>query len=82
MSTRWDPKTQTDIIEGCWTGQIDPTLSLEKRDSGDLTNSRIIIYAVRPYHWKDEYPKVNQFAAAELEKVRAKWEKELPFLQS
>ncbi|MEA2989968.1 MAG: hypothetical protein QOG83_2679, partial [Alphaproteobacteria bacterium] len=82
MATRWDPKTQTDIIEGCWTGQIDPTLSLEKRDSGDLTNSRIIIYAVRPYHWKDEYPKVNQFAAAELEKVRAKWEKELPFLQS
>jgi UbiD family decarboxylase len=82
MATRWDPKTQTDIIDGCWTGHLDPTLPKEKRQSGDLTNSRIIIYAVRPYHWKDEFPKVNQFPAADLEKVRAKWEKELPFLQS
>jgi 4-hydroxy-3-polyprenylbenzoate decarboxylase len=82
MATRWDPKTQTDIIDGCWTGHLDPTLPAEKRERGDLTNSRIIIYAVRPYHWKDEYPKVNQFDAADLEKVRAKWENELPFLKS
>jgi 4-hydroxy-3-polyprenylbenzoate decarboxylase len=82
MATRWDPKTQTDIIDGCWTGHLDPTLPAAKREAGDLTNSRIVIYAVRPYHWKDEYPKVNQFAAADLEKVRAKWEKELPFLQN
>ncbi len=20
IATRWDPKTQTDIIDGCWTG--------------------------------------------------------------
>ena len=26
MATRWDPKTQTDIIDGCWTGHIDPLL--------------------------------------------------------
>jgi len=38
-----------------------------------------VIYAVRPFHWKDEYPKVNQFESEELEKVRRKWEKELPF---
>ena len=24
LATRWDPKTQTDIIDGCWTGYIDP----------------------------------------------------------
>jgi 4-hydroxy-3-polyprenylbenzoate decarboxylase len=82
LATRWDPKTQTDIIDNCWTGNLDPTLSPEKRESGDLTNSRINIYAVRPFHWKDEYPKVNQFEAAELEKVRVKWEDRLPFLKS
>jgi hypothetical protein len=37
---------------------------------------------VRPYHWKDQYPLVNQFAAAELEKVRLKWQDKLPFLKS
>ena len=26
LATRWDPKTATDIIDGCWTGHIDPTL--------------------------------------------------------
>jgi 4-hydroxy-3-polyprenylbenzoate decarboxylase len=82
MATRWDPKTQTDIIDSCWTGNLDPTLTPEKRESGDLTNSRIIIYAVRPFHWKDEFPKVNKFESAELEKVRAKWQDTLPFLRS
>ncbi|MEA2984066.1 MAG: hypothetical protein QOD94_320 [Alphaproteobacteria bacterium] len=81
LATRWDPRTQTDIIDNCWTGNLDPTLSPEKRESGDLTNSRIVIYAVRPFHWKEEYPKVNQFGAQELEKVRKKWENDLPFLK-
>jgi len=81
LATRWDPKTQTDIVDNCWTGNLDPTLPPEKRESGDLTNSRINIYAVRPFHWKEQYPKVNQFDAAELEKVRAKWEDALPFLK-
>jgi UbiD family decarboxylase len=81
LATRWDPKTQTDIIDNCWTGHLDPTLPREKREAGDLTNSRIIIYAVRPYHWRDEFPKVNQFEAHELETVRRKWQDTLPFLK-
>lgn len=80
LATRWDPKTQTDIIDGCWTGHLDPMLPPAKRESGDMTNSRIIIYAVRPFHWKDKFPKVNQFTRSKLEEVRAKWASELPFL--
>ena len=49
VSTRWDPKTATDIIDGMWTGYIDPMLLPERRAKDDLTNSRIIIYAVRPF---------------------------------
>ena len=81
VATRWDPKTQTDIIDGVWTGYIDPMLLPERRASGDMTNSRIIIYAVRPFHWKDEFPKVNMVDrdyAAEIEK---KWAGKLKFLQ-
>ncbi|MFM1815143.1 MAG: UbiD-like subunit of potential (de) carboxylase [Pseudomonadota bacterium] len=80
IATRWDPKTQTDIIDGCWTGYIDPMLQPSRRDSGDLTNSRIIIYAVRPWHWKEEYPKVNMVAKSYAEDVRKKWAKALDFL--
>lgn len=81
MATRWDPKTQTDIIDGCWTGHIDPVLSPEKREADDITNSRIIIYAVRPWHWKDDFPKVNAVSRDYADEVRDKWKSKLKFLQ-
>jgi 4-hydroxy-3-polyprenylbenzoate decarboxylase len=80
VATRWDPKTATDIIDGCWTGYIDPRLSADKRDAGDMTNSRMIIYATRPYHWKDEFPKVNTVSREYADKVRGKWKGKLRFL--
>ena len=81
ISTRWDPKTQTDIIDGCWTGQIDPSLPPEKRDNEDTTTSRMIIYAVRPWHWFKEFPKVNEVERDFAENVRAKWAPQLDFLR-
>jgi len=81
MATRWDPKNQTDIIDGCWSGNLDPTLSPEKRATGNLTNSRIIIYAVRPFHWKDEFPKVNMVSRDYAAQVAEKWKGKLKFLQ-
>ncbi len=81
VATRWDPKTQTDIIDGCWTGHIDPMLSPEKRAAHDTTNSRMIIYAVRPWHWKDDFPKVNAVDPAYADEIRRKWRAKLKFLQ-
>jgi 4-hydroxy-3-polyprenylbenzoate decarboxylase len=81
LATRWDPKTQTDIIDGCWTGYIDPMLPPEKREVHDLTTSRMIVYAVRPYHWKDQFPKVNTVSKAYAEEVRRKWTGKLEFLK-
>ena len=80
LATRWDPRSQTDIIDGCWSGYIDPRLSPDKRASGDITTSRIIIYAVRPWHWKDEFPTVNAVEPEYAESVRRKWADKLPFL--
>ena len=71
LATRWDPKSQTDIIDGCWTGHIDPRLSPQKRERGDITTSRMIIYAVRPFHWKDQFPRVNALAPDYAEAIRA-----------
>ncbi|MGH6769725.1 MAG: UbiD family decarboxylase [Xanthobacteraceae bacterium] len=80
LATRWDPKTATDIIDGCWTGYIDPTLPPDLRDVNSPVNSRIIIYAVRPFYWKDEFPKVNAVPDDYAETVRAKWAGKLLFL--
>ncbi|HEX6511129.1 MAG TPA: UbiD family decarboxylase [Chloroflexota bacterium] len=81
IATRWDPKNQTDIIDGCWTGHIDPILDPAKREVGDITNSRMIMYAVRPYHWKEQFPAVNEIPASYAEQVRQKWAPELEFLR-
>jgi 4-hydroxy-3-polyprenylbenzoate decarboxylase len=80
VATRWDPKGQTDVIDGCWSGLIDPALTPEQRENGDTTTARMIIYATRPFHWKDQFPKVNKVSREYGEKIRAKWSKELPFL--
>lgn len=82
VATRWDPKTQTDIIDGCWDGHIDPALSPEKRASGDITTSRMIIYAVRPFHWKDEFPQANANPPDFERTILLKWQDRLPFLRS
>ena len=80
LATRWDPKAQTDIFEDCWTGYIDPRLPPEKRENGNTTLSRIVIYAVRPFHWKEQFPKVNAVSADYAESIRRKWAETLPFL--
>jgi 4-hydroxy-3-polyprenylbenzoate decarboxylase len=80
LSTRWDPKTQTDIIDGCYSGYIDPQITPEKLLSGDITTSRIVIYAVRPWHWKDKFAKVNTVAREYSDEIEAKWKGKLKFL--
>jgi hypothetical protein len=56
-------------------------LAPAKREVGDITNSRAIIYAVRPYHWREEFPKVNEVPQSYAEQVRAKWADRLAFLR-
>jgi 4-hydroxy-3-polyprenylbenzoate decarboxylase len=82
VATRWDPKTATDILDGLWTGYIDPLLPPERREAGDLTNSRIIIYAVRPWAWKDKFPKVNAIDPAYAAEIERKWAGKLKFLSN
>ena len=72
ICTRCDPATSIDFITGAWSSALDPTISPDDRKAGKLTNSRAIIDACRPFHWKDEFQKVN---APTPEARRAAWEK-------
>ena len=60
METRVDPATDIDLIRGFLSTPIDPRMPPERRESRDFTTSRAIIYAVRPFTWKDKYPKVSR----------------------
>ena len=59
MLTRSDPATSIDIIRNAWSTPLDPRIEPERKAVGDYTNSRAIIDACRPWHWRDKFPKVN-----------------------
>jgi 4-hydroxy-3-polyprenylbenzoate decarboxylase len=48
-------------------------LTPEQRARDDLTNSRAVIDACRPYHWRDEFPTVNAPSPAEAKRAREKF---------
>ncbi|MFQ5940048.1 MAG: UbiD family decarboxylase, partial [Alphaproteobacteria bacterium] len=42
-----------------WSTPLDPSIPPWEKEKGNFTNSRAIIDACRPFHWRDEYAKVN-----------------------
>jgi 4-hydroxy-3-polyprenylbenzoate decarboxylase len=70
MITRSDPATSIDIITNAWSTPLDPRLTPEQREQGDFTNSRAIIDACRPWHWRDKFPRVSMPSPEMARKAR------------
>ena len=47
---------QIDFLKKTWSSDTDPTI---RKPAASLTTSRAIIYAVRPWEWRKEFPKVD-----------------------
>lgn len=60
VATRSDPATSIEIIRNAWSTPLDPRIEPARKAAGDNTNSRAIIDACRPWHWRDQFPKVNR----------------------
>jgi UbiD family decarboxylase len=73
ISTRSDPATSIEIMHDCWASALDPRMPPEQRDRGQMTNSRAIIDATRPYHWRDRYPPVSMASKELTEQVLGRW---------
>ena len=73
MLTRSEPSESIEIIRGTWSTHLDPRISPEDKAKGNLTNSRAIIDACRPFHWKDEFPAVNAPSPELAKESREKW---------
>jgi 4-hydroxy-3-polyprenylbenzoate decarboxylase len=59
MLTRCDPAGSMDILHRMRTSPADPLLTAEQRETKDLTNSRVVVDATRPFEWRDTFPRVN-----------------------
>ena len=73
MLTRSDPATSIDIIKDAWSTHLDPRIPPWEKEKGNLTNSRAIIDACRPFHWKDDFPLVNSPSPELARESREKW---------
>ena len=73
MLTRSEPSESIEIIRGTWSTHLDPRISPEDKAKGNLTNSRAIIDACRPFHWKDQFPPVNAPSPELAKESRDKW---------
>ena len=71
--TRADPATSIDMIRGGKGSVSDPRLAPWDREAKNFTNSRMIIDACMPYHWRDEFPEINQPSAESLKRAREKF---------
>jgi UbiD family decarboxylase len=75
--TRSDPEQSLDLIRGCWSTPLDPRIPPEKRGLRDYTNSRLIIDATRPFHWRDQFPPAVGASEELRAKIQEKWGQEL-----
>jgi 4-hydroxy-3-polyprenylbenzoate decarboxylase len=73
MWTRSDPETSVTVVPNCRSQPLDPRLPPEKRANRDYTGSRLVIDATRPFHWRDQFPKVVGTSAELQAQMKAKW---------
>lgn len=70
---RADPATSIDFLTNCWTSPADPRVHPDERAKGNLTNSRMIIDACIPYHWRDRFPAMNRPSVENVRRGREKF---------
>jgi len=73
LATRCDPATAILVVDGWWSTGMDPLISPEKRAKGDMTNSRALLLAVRPWYWRKQFPMVNRPSKEIKARVKGKW---------
>src|SRR5574341_404301 len=79
MMTRVAPATDIETVGGCWSTPLDPRMTPEQKAKRDHTNSRAIFYALRPFVWRDKFPKVSRVKRELREAVVKAYKDILPF---
>jgi UbiD family decarboxylase len=80
METRVDPAGgDIELVDGCWSTPLDPRMPPDRRASGDHTNSRAIFYAVRPYPWRERFPRVSRTERDLRQRILETYRDQLPF---
>ncbi len=72
LSTRCDPVTSFNIVTDIWSTRLDPMISPDKVQKGDMTNSRALVTAVKPFY-RDDFPATSALSKEDKKKYTEKW---------
>jgi 4-hydroxy-3-polyprenylbenzoate decarboxylase len=70
---RADIENSIDIVRGYLNSSLDPSLSPEKKASGDITTAKVIINACKPWHWKDKFPRPINVSEKLIQEAKKKF---------
>jgi hypothetical protein len=62
-----------DIVRDSWCGVLDPLLSPQKKELGDITHSAVMIIACKPYAWIEDFPPRVKISHELEREVKKKW---------
>ena len=73
IATRCDTETAMHTIPGFLDSGLDPSIPPHRRQMKDITMSKTIINACRPWHWKDKFPLMITAGKKLKTSVMKKW---------
>jgi 4-hydroxy-3-polyprenylbenzoate decarboxylase len=73
IASRTDPDISLEIQRECPSSTLDPMLSPEKKNRGELKSSRALLVACRPWDWIEEFPPVNKASDELRQRIHNKW---------
>ena len=77
ITSRCDPDEDIEVVTDAWSTPLDPLIPPERKADGEFTNSRAILDATRPYHWRGDFPEDSRITDALAADVREKFAEEL-----
>ena len=73
ITTRCEPSEQVDVVRNAWSSALDPRIPPEDKARGVTSHSKLIIEAVRPFAWKDEFPRTSALSPEDARAIAEKW---------
>ncbi|MFB6081307.1 MAG: UbiD family decarboxylase [Halanaeroarchaeum sp.] len=73
LTSRCDPADDVQVVDDCWSTPLDPRIPPDRKGAGDLTNSRAVLDATRPYHWRESFPDDSRIADDLADRLRERF---------
>lgn len=73
ITTRCEPSEQIDIVRNAWSSALDPRIPPDAKERGTTAHSKLIVEAVKPFAWIDQFPTLSALSADDKRAIEEKW---------